>query len=90
MRVTRKESMTSALEAVENLLRKGLGCPAPFGWGVRKTWPDGGEDPLEKVLAHGGGEEVPHWHYITSGLADPKKVASGGRESGVGYESASG
>jgi hypothetical protein len=55
---------------------------------VRQTWAEGGEDPLEKVRAYLCKDEAPHWHYVTSGLADPAKVDAvpGATSSGLGYE----
>src|SRR4051812_33782241 len=47
-----------------------------FNWGVRKSWAEGGPDPLEHVWAYASEAEAPHWHYVTGGMADPAKVES--------------
>jgi hypothetical protein len=81
-------SSKDAAAAVEAAFTARLGAARPFGWGVRRTWAEGGEDPLEKVRAYLCTDEAPHWHYVTSGLADPGKVdaAPGATSSGLGYE----
>jgi|RhiMethySRZTD1v2_1073278.scaffolds.fasta_scaffold10065_2 suppressor of fused protein SUFU len=79
--------MGSAFEQVEDVVK--AACPrgaSLFKWGVRQTWADGGEDPLEKVWAYGSDEETPHWHYVVSGMADPGKATAKAGASGVGYE----
>jgi hypothetical protein len=76
-----------AFEEVDDVVR--TACPRGaqlFQWGVRKTWAEGGEDPLEKVWAYACDEETPHWHYVVSGMADPKKASATPGASGVGYE----
>ncbi len=79
--------MASAFEQVETAVQRACPEGAPlFKWGVRKTWAEGGEDPLEKVWAYASDEETPHWHYITSGMADPEKSSTKASVSGVGYE----
>ncbi len=79
--------MGSAFEQVEDVVREA--CPRGdplFTWGVRQTWAEGGEDPLEKVWAYGCDQEAPHWHYVVSGMADPKKAEAAAGASGLGYE----
>jgi hypothetical protein len=81
-------SAKDAAAAVEAAFTARIGAARPFGWGVRQTWAEGGEDPLEKVRAYLCADEAPHWHYVTSGLADPGKVDAvpGATSSGLGYE----
>jgi hypothetical protein len=81
-------SSKDAAAAVEAAFTARIGAARPFCWGVRQTWAEGGEDPLEKVRAYLCIDEAPHWHYVTSGLADPGKVeaAPGATSSGLGYE----
>jgi hypothetical protein len=86
----------SAEAVVEAVVAGMAGAAKVFSWGVRQTWAEGGEDPLEKVRAYARDDEAPHWHYITSGLADPDKVDadadsdadsdSDSTASGLGYE----
>jgi hypothetical protein len=59
-----------------------------FNWGVRKSWAEGGPDPLEHVWAYASEAEAPHWHYVTGGMTDPAKVESApsSTSSGLGYE----
>jgi hypothetical protein len=79
--------MASAFDQVEDAVREA--CPRGaqlFQWGVRQTWAEGGEDPLEKVWAYACDEETPHWHYVVSGMADPQKASATPGASGVGYE----
>ena len=83
-------SRKDAAAAVEAAFAARAGAAKPFSWGVRQTWAEGGEDPLEKVRAYACDDEAPHWHYVTSGLADPDKIdaapGAGATSSGLGYE----
>jgi hypothetical protein len=81
-------SPMDAAAAVEAAFAARAGDAKLFSWGVRQTWAEGGEDPLEKVRAYACDDETPHWHYVTSGLADPEKIdlAPGSPSSGLGYE----
>jgi hypothetical protein len=82
------ESPADAAAAVKAAFEARAGAAKLYSWGVRETWAEGGDDPLEKVRAYACDDEAPHWHYVTSGLADPEKIdaAPGSTSSGLGYE----
>ena len=77
-----------AAAAVKAAFEARAGAAKLYSWGVRETWAEGGDDPLEKVRAYACDDEAPHWHYVTSGLSDPEKIdaAPGSTSSGLGYE----
>ena len=80
--------MTNAADAVAAMVTTQAGKAQLSSWGLNKSWAEGGEDPCETVWAHACEEGEPHWHYVTSGLADPAKVEAGADApaSGLGYE----
>jgi hypothetical protein len=79
--------MAKAADAVTGAIVATKGTAELSGWGVNRSWADGGEDPCEDIWVHFSDEETPHWHYVTSGLSDPAKgAASDGTRSGLGYE----
>jgi hypothetical protein len=84
--------MTKAADAVTGAIVATKGAVELSGWGVNRSWADGGEDPCEDIWVHESDEETPHWHYVTSGLSDPSKVPTkvpttpGAERSGLGYE----
>lgn len=79
--------MAKAADAVRDVVVANKGnCQDLSSWGLNKSWADGGDDPCEDIWVHDCDEEAPHWHYVTSGLADPDKHEGRPGESGLGYE----